>query len=81
MDMTLSFYYYYLFLNELFKKNERKKFDKKKKPAKQTNKQIQNKTKIKWLVPSYNVLGFAMKEALVFTKSHYGSCFYLIALD
>ena len=38
MDMTLSFYYYYLFLNELFKKNEQKKFDKKKKQAKQTNK-------------------------------------------
>ena len=50
MDMTLSFYYYYLFLNELFKKNEQKKFDKKK--ASKTNKQIQNKTKIKWLVPS-----------------------------
>ena len=38
MDMTLSFYYYYLFLNELFKKNEQRKFDKKKKQAKQTNK-------------------------------------------
>ena len=38
MDMTLSFYYYYLFLNELFKKNEQNKFDKKKKQAKQTNK-------------------------------------------
>ena len=37
MDMTLSFYYYYLFLNELFKKNEQKKFDKKKKQAKQTS--------------------------------------------
>ena len=37
MDITLSFYYYYLFLNELFKKNEQKKFDKQKKQAKQTN--------------------------------------------
>ena len=42
MDMTLSFYYCYLFLNELFKKNEQKKFDKKKKEAKQT---IKYKTK------------------------------------
>ena len=46
MDMTLSFYYYYLFLNELFKKNEQKKFDKKKsKQNKQTNTK-QNKNQV-----------------------------------
>ena len=46
MDMTLSFYYYYLFLNELFKKNEQKKFDKKKsKQNKQTDTK-QNKNQV-----------------------------------
>ena len=38
MDIALSFYNYLLLLNELFKRNEQKKFDKKKKQAKQTNK-------------------------------------------
>ena len=46
MDITLSFYYYYLFLNELFKKNEQKKFDKRKsKQNKQTNTK-QNKNQV-----------------------------------
>ena len=49
MDMALSFYYYLLLLNELFKRNKQKEFNKKKKQAKQTNKY---KTKIKGLVPS-----------------------------
>ena len=47
MDMALSLYYYLFLLNELFKRNKQKKFNKKEMQAKQTN-----KTKIKWLVPS-----------------------------
>ena len=38
MDMVLSFYYYLLLLNELFKRNKQKEFNKKKsKQSKQTN--------------------------------------------
>ena len=51
MDMALSLYYYLFLLNELFKRNKQKKFNKKEMQAKQTN-----KTKIKWLVPSLHFI-------------------------